>query len=165
MIRISSFRLIFPSTNSSVLFKSLIRHSTNEKSSDNVEHRDCLSTTKKMRVLGLQSNQARQALVLFDDYVYRQKKLPDIRMFAVAINCAMNAQDLKKGREIHRLIERDFPQFKDNLMLKQQLRYFYIKCNDQQSAHRIFQQLSTNKNQQEQTQSNSKLISNEKYSP
>jgi hypothetical protein len=64
-------------------------------------------------------------------------------MFAVAINCAMVAEDLAKGREIHRFIERNFPDFKDNLMLKQQLRYFYIKCHDQTSADQLFQHPST----------------------
>jgi hypothetical protein len=133
-----------PSGQLLVFLTSTIRHSTirssNEKSNEDVEHRDRLAITKKMRLLGLQSNQARQALALYDDYVYRQKKLPDLRMFAVAINCAMNAEDLAKGREIHRFIERDFPHLKDNLMLKQQLRYFYIKCNDQASADQLFQQ-------------------------
>lgn len=130
-----------------IFLTSTIRHSTtqstSEKSDENVEHRNRLATTKKMRLLGLQSNQARNALKVYDDYVYRQKKIPDLRMFAVAINCAMIAEDLAKGREIHQFIERDFPHLKDNLMLKQQLRYFYIKCNDQQSAGKLFQQLST----------------------
>ena len=161
MIRIASFRSTSVLNRSLVLLTSTIRRSTarstSEKLNDNVEHRDRLTTTKKMRVLGLQSNQARQALVLYEDYVYRQKKIPDLRMFAVAINCAMVAQDLNKGREIHRFIERDFPHLKDNLMLKQQLRYFYMKCNDQQSADRIFQQLSTTSEEQGEIQQNSKV--------
>ena len=129
-----------------VFLKSTIRYSTtrstNIKPAEDTEHRDRLAITKKMRLLGLQSNQARQALAIYDDYIHRQKKLPDLRMFAVAINCAMIAEDLAKGREIHQFIERDFPQLKDNLMLKQQLRYLYIKCNDQLSADRLFQQSS-----------------------
>ena len=162
MIWIASLRLVFSSNSSFGLLTSLLlrrsaTRSTSENVNDNAEHRDRLATTKRMRILGLQSNQARQALAVYNDYVYRQKKLPDIRMFAVAINCAMTAQDLNKGREIHRLIERDFPHFKDNLMLKQQLRYFYIKCNDQQSADRIFQQSSRTQNKQEETQHKSKL--------
>ena len=116
--------------------------STNKKPAEDTEHHDRLAITKKMRLLGLQSNQARQALAIYDDYIHRQKKLPDLRMFAVAINCAMIAEDLAKGREIHQFIERDFPQLKDNLMLKQQLRYLYIKCNDQLSADKLFQQSS-----------------------
>jgi hypothetical protein len=98
-----------------------------------------------MRVLGLQSNQARQALSIFDDYVDRQKKKPDLKMFAVAINCASLIKDLNKGKAIHQLIERDYPHFKDNLMLKQQLRYFYVKCNDPVAAQRLFQQPSSAK--------------------
>jgi hypothetical protein len=136
---ISSRRLLISLT-------SIVRYSTsnlsNAKSEKDEEQRDRLATTKKIRLLGLQSNQARQALKIYDDYVNRQKKLPDIRMFAVAINCAQVAKDLAKGREIHQFIERDFPHFKDNLMLKQQLRYFYLKCNDQISADKLFQQSS-----------------------
>lgn len=165
MIWIAAFRSSTVFNRSFVLLTSTIRastsRSTGEKLNDNAEHRDRLATTKKMRILGLQSNQARQALVLYEDYVYRQKKIPDLRMFAVAINCAMIAQDLNKGREIHRLIERDFPHWKDNLMLKQQLRYFYMKCNDQESANRIFQQLSTTPDRQGEMQQNSKLASHD----
>lgn len=117
----------------------------------NVEYPDRLATTRKMRLLGLQSNQARKALSIYDDYIYRQKKLPDLRMLAVAINCAMIAGDLAKGREIHQYIERNFPNLKDNLMLKQQLRYFYIKCNDKLSADKLFQQTSTVKKTQTET--------------
>ena len=113
-----------------VLLTSTIRHSTThssgEKSNDDAADHDRFSITKKMRLLGMRSNQARQALSIYDDYVYRQKKSPDSRMFAVAINCAMVAEDLAKGREIHQFIERNFPHLIDNLMLKQQLRYFYI---------------------------------------
>lgn len=122
--------------------------SSETQSNDNAELRDRLAVTKKMRLLGLQSNQARQALSIYDDYVYRQKKMPDLRMFAVAINCAMIVEDLSKGREIHQFIEFNFPHLKDNLMLKQQLRYFYIKCNDQKSANKLFQQSSTIKHKQ-----------------
>jgi hypothetical protein len=111
----------------------------NNNNDDETFNRQRLATTKKMRLLGMQSNQARRALAIYDEFVYEQKKTPDIRMFAVAINCAMIANDLNKGREIHRLIERDFPQLKDNLMLKQQLRYFYVKCNDQLAAEQLFE--------------------------
>ncbi|CAF2161232.1 unnamed protein product [Rotaria magnacalcarata] len=124
-----------------------VRHSTlissDTTSKENAEHRHRLATTKRIRLLGLQSNQARQALAIYDDYVYRQKKLPDLRMFAVAINCAMVAEDLVKGREIHQFIEHNFPHLKDNLMLKLQLRYFYIKCNDKLSADKLFQKPPT----------------------
>ena len=134
-----------------LIYASISRCSTTrsigEKSKEDVEHNDRLATTKKMRLLGLQSNQARRALSIYDDYVYRQNKLPDMRMFAVAINCATIAQDLTKGREIHQFIERNFPHLKDNLMLKQQLRYFYIKCNDQLSAEKLFHQSSTTQNE------------------
>jgi hypothetical protein len=150
-----------PSGQLLVFLTSTIRHSTirssNEKSNEDVEHRDRLAITKKMRLLGLQSSQARKALAIYDDYVYRQKKLPDLRMFAVAINCAMIAEDLAKGREIHQFIERDFPHLKDNLMLKQQLRYFYIKCNDQLSAEKLFQQSSTTQHTQAEAQQNQKI--------
>ena len=80
-------------------------------------------------------------------------------MFAVAINCAMNAEDLPKGREIHQFIERDFPHLKDNLMLKQQLRYFYTKCNDQASVDQLFQQSSTIQVKQTEIQPNQKSFS------
>ncbi len=147
MVWLISFRQTFPSSQLFVFLTSTLRHSTirsmSGKLNENIDHHDRLATTKKMRLLGLQSNQARQALALYDDYIYRQKKLPDLRMFAVAINCAMVAEDLVKGREIHQFIERNFPHLKDNLMLKQQLRYFYIKCNDQASADQLFQQSST----------------------
>ncbi|CAF2547686.1 unnamed protein product [Rotaria sp. Silwood2] len=140
---------------------STIRQSTSTSSdiisNKDLEHRDRLNITRKMRLLGLQSNQARQALSIYDDYVYRQKKLPDLRMFAVAINCAMIAEDLAKGREIHQFIECNFPHFKDNLMLKQQLRYFYIKCNDKLSADKLFQQSSTIKHTQTKTQQKTKI--------
>ncbi len=149
-----------PSSELFIFLTSIIRHSTTRsmstKSNEDIEHHDRLSTTKKMRLLGLQSSQARKALSIYDDYVYRQKKSPDLRMFAVAINCAMTAEDLAKGREIHQLIERDFPHLKDNLMLKQQLRYFYIKCNDQLSADKLFQESSTIQDKQVETQQNQK---------
>ena len=121
--------------------------SSDEILKQDTEHLDRLTVTKKMRLLGLQSNQARKALSIFDDYVYRQKKSPDLRMFAVAINCAMIAEDLSKGREIHQFIQDHFPHLKENLMLKQQLRYFYIKCNDRLSAEKLFQESSTTKHQ------------------
>ena len=150
MVWLISFRRAFPSRQLFITLPSTIRHSLtrsmSSKLNEDPDHRDRLAVTKKMRLLGLQSNQARQALALYDNYVYRQKKLPDLRMFAVAINCAMVAEDLAKGREIHRFIERDFPHLKDNLMLKQQLRYLYIKCNDQTSADQLFQQPSTEQN-------------------
>ncbi len=149
-----------PSGQLFICLTSIIRHSSkrsiNEKSNEDVDHRDRLAITKKMRLLGLQSNQARKALSIYDNYVYQQKKLPDLRMFAVAINCAMIAEDLVKGREIHQFIERDFPHLKDNLMLKQQLRYFYIKCNDQLSADKLFQESSTIQDKQVETQQNQK---------
>jgi len=136
-----------PSGQLFIYLTSIIRHSSkrsiNEKSNEDVDHGDRLAITKKMRLLGLQSNQARKALSIYDNYVYQEKKLPDLRMFAVAINCAMIAEDLVKGREIHQFIEHDFPHLKDNLMLKQQLRYMYIKCNDQTSADKLFQQSSS----------------------
>lgn len=135
------------SCRSSILLTSVFRSPTirsiSKRSGEDAESQQRLSVTKKMRLLGLQSNQARKALSIYDDYVHRQKKLPDLRMFAVAINCAMIAEDLAKGREIHQFIEKNFPDLKDNLMLKQQLRYFYIKCNDQQSADKLFQQTPT----------------------
>ncbi|UJR29896.1 hypothetical protein I4U23_017444 [Adineta vaga] len=137
---VSSNQLCFLLTS---VLRSTITSTTNKKSDEDAEHKNRLSITKKMRLLGLQSHQARKALSIYDDYVHRQKKLPDLRMFAVAINCAMIAEDLSKGREIHQFIESDFPHLKDNLMLKQQLRYFYIKCNDQQSADKLFQPSST----------------------
>jgi hypothetical protein len=144
-----------------VFLSSTIRHSTlrstSSKSSEDVQQCDRLATTKRMRLLGLQSSQTCKALAIYDDYVYRQKKVPDLRMFAVAINCAMVAEDLAKGREIHQLIERDYPHLKDNLMLKQQLRYFYIKCNDQPSADKLFQQSSKTQHTQTETQHNEKL--------
>ena len=123
----------------SVLSRCRSTASNNDAPDDSAERLDRLAITRKIRLLGLQSNQPRQALSIFDDYVHRQKKKPDIRMFAVAINCATVAKDLAKGREIHRLIDDDFPQLKDDLMLKQQLRYFYAKCNDPRSAERLFQ--------------------------
>ena len=135
------------SCRSSILLTSVFRSPTirsiSKRSGEDAESQQRLSVTKKMRLLGLQSNQARKALSIYDDYVHRQKKLPDLRMFAVAINCAMIAEDLAKGREIHQFIEKNFPDLKDNLMLKQQRRYFYIKCDDQQSADRLFQQTPT----------------------
>ena len=153
----------FPSGQLFVFLRSTIRHSTTRstsgKSNEDVDHHDRLATTKKMRLLGLQSNQARKALSIYDDYVYQQKKLPDLRMFAVAINCAMIAEDLAKGREIHQFIERDYPHLKDNLMLKQQLRYFYIKCNDQVSADKLFSQSSRIQHTQTEVHQNEKLAS------
>jgi hypothetical protein len=150
-----------PSGQLFVFLTSSIRHSTirstSGKSNEDVDHHDRLATTKKMRLLGLQSNQARNALSIYDNYVYQQKKLPDLRMFAVAINCATIIEDLAKGREIHQFIERDFPHLKDNLMLKQQLRYFYIKCNDQASADKLFQQSSSIEHTK--TQKDQKLMS------
>ena len=123
----------------SVLSRCRSTASNNDVPDDNMERLERLEITRKIRLLGLQSSQPRQALSVFDDYVHRQKKKPDIRMFAVAINCATVAKDLAQGREIHRMINDDFPQLKDDLMLKQQLRYFYAKCNDPRSAERLFQ--------------------------
>ncbi|CAF1400443.1 unnamed protein product [Adineta steineri] len=133
-----------------------VRHSStsstsNKKPDEDIEHRHRLATTKKMRLLGLQSNQSHKALSIYDNYVYQQKKTPDLRMFAVAINCATIAQNLSKGREIHQYIQENCPHLKDDLMLKQQLRYFYIKCNDQISADKLFQQQNTDLNRHEKT--------------
>lgn len=157
MLFTSSFNRYILSGELLVLLRSAIRYSTERSSSkisnDDLEHHHRLATTKRMRLLGLQSNQTRSALAIYDNYVHRQKKAPDLRMFAVAINCAMIAEDLEKGREIHQFIERDFPHLKDNLMLKQQLRYFYIKCNDQQSADKLFQQSQTEKQQNQNLKS------------
>ncbi|CAF1037287.1 unnamed protein product [Rotaria sordida] len=154
-----SFHSIF------TLLTSTIRHSTSissdTKSNEDAEHHHRLATTRRMRILGLQSNQARRALSIYDDYVYQQKKLPDLRMLGVAINCAMIAEDLAKGREIHQFIEHNFPHLKDNLMLKQQLRYFYIKCNDKLSADKLFQQTSTIKHTQQNQKQTINLDSNQ----
>ncbi|CAF1396611.1 unnamed protein product [Adineta ricciae] len=150
----------------SILLASVLRSPTtrsiSKRSDEDAESQQRLSVTKKMRLLGLQSNQARKALSIYDDYVHRQKKLPDLRMFAVAINCAMIAEDLAKGCEIHQFIEKDFPHLKDNLMLKQQLRYFYIKCNDQQSADKLFQQTSTKPQESQNTISQDLGVTNKK---
>jgi hypothetical protein len=158
-----AFGRSLPSVQLRFLLTSTIRHSTthstSKKSDEDADHHDRLSKTKKMRLLGLQSNQAGQALAIYDDYVHRQKKVPDLRMFAVAINCAMIAEDLAKGREIHQFIEQNFPHLKDNLMLKQQLRYFYIKCNDQMSADRLFQQSSIKQHTQIEDTHHEKLTS------
>jgi len=132
----------------SFVFKQSFQYLSTESKNDDVEQRKRFAITKRMRLLGLQSNQARKALSIYDDYVYRQKKQPDLRMLGVAINCAMNAADLEKGREIHQFIERQFPHLKDNLMLKQQLKYFYLKCNDQQAADKLFQQTETSSSNQ-----------------
>ncbi|CAF1351347.1 unnamed protein product [Rotaria sp. Silwood1] len=145
-----SFHQVLTLLTSSIRY--LTSTSSDRKSDGDADYHDRLNTTKKMRLLGLQSSQARQALSIYDDYVNRQKKLPDLRMFAVAINCAMIAEDLAKGREIHQFIEHNFPHLKDNLMLKQQLRYFYIKCNDKLSADKLFQQSSTIKHAQTEIQ-------------
>ena len=149
----------------SILWSSIIRHFSLSSSSsdkilkDDTKYLDCLVITKKMRLLGLRSNQALKALKIYDDYVYRQKKLPDLRMFTVAINCAMIAEDLSKGREIHQFIEDHCPHLKENLMLKQQLRYFYIKCNDRLSAEKLFQESTTMEHKKTEEQQNQELKS------
>jgi hypothetical protein len=42
----------------------------------------------------------------------------------------MIVEDLIKSQEIHHFVERDFPHLKDTFILKQQLHYFDVKCND-----------------------------------
>lgn len=109
--------------------------STFDRSEDEDER---WAVTRKIRLLGLRSSQPGAALALYDDFVHRQKKRADLKMFAAAINCATVAKDLAKGREIHQLIERDYPQFSENLMLKQQLRFMYSKCQDERAAAKLF---------------------------
>jgi hypothetical protein len=47
-----------------------------------------------------------------------------------SFDLCMVKQNLVTSREIYHLIKRDFSHLKDSFMLKQQLCYFYIKCDD-----------------------------------
>ena len=127
------------------------RYIASNKKSDDDEAESRLRgfITQKIHLLGLRSNQPRQALAIFDDFVHRKKKKPDLKMIIITLNCALVAKDLAKGKEIHQYIENNFPEWRDDLQLKQHLRHFYIKSNDPKSADQLFPQTKSTTNQSE----------------
>ncbi len=68
----------------------------------------------------------------------------------------MIAEDLEKDHEVHHFIDHDFPRLRDNLVLKQQFHYIYIKYNDQVSTNKLFQQLLTIQRTQIETRQDQK---------
>ncbi|CAF1161013.1 unnamed protein product [Didymodactylos carnosus] len=84
------------------------------------------------------NKQNEEALKLFHNGINKQKLIPNYIIYLLAIGICTDLENVKKGKEIHEMINNSEDNIKNNIKIQSALINMYMKCHDVMNAEIIF---------------------------